>query len=88
MIVTFDKNFSKSLDKIGNAIALKNTLKAIEKCEKANALLEIPNLKKLKGYKNFYRIKVGDYRIGVEIENDVIDFILISHRKDSYNLFP
>ena len=88
MIVTFDKSFSKSLDKIGNAIALKNTLKAIEKCEKANTHLEIPNLKKLKGYKSYYRIKIGDYRIGVEIENDVIDFILISHRKDIYNLFP
>lgn len=88
MIVTFDKSFSKSLDKIGNAIALKNTLKAIEKCEKANALQEIPNLKKLKGYKSYYRIKIGDYRIGVEIENDVIDFILISHRKNIYNLFP
>ena len=44
--------------------------------------------KKLKGYKSYYRIKIGDYRIGVEIENDVIDFILISHRKNIYNLFP
>lgn len=88
MIVTFDKSFSKSIDKIENAIALKNASKAIEKCENANTLLEIPNLKKLKGYKNYYRIKIGDYRIGVEIENDTIDFILIAHRKNIYNLFP
>lgn len=88
MIVTFDKSFSKSLDKIGNAIALKNTAKAIEKCENAKNLSEIPNLKKLKGYKNYYRIKIGDYRIGNEIENDIIDFVLISHRKNIYNLFP
>ncbi len=52
MIVTFDKSFSKSIDKIGNAIALKNTSKAIENCEKANNLREITNLKKLKGHKN------------------------------------
>ena len=88
MIVTFDKSFSKSLDKIGNTIALKNTAKAIEKCETAKNLSEIPNLKKLKGYKNYYRIKIGDYRIGIEIENDIIDFVLISHRKNIYNLFP
>ncbi|QBN18962.1 type II toxin-antitoxin system RelE family toxin [Flavobacterium nackdongense] len=88
MIVTFDKSFSKSLDKIGNAIALKNTSKAIEKCEMAKNISEIPNLKKLKGYKNYYRIKIGDYRIGVEIENETIDFILITHRKNIYNLFP
>jgi mRNA interferase RelE/StbE len=88
MIVSFDKSFSKSLDKIGDTIALKNTSKAIEKCEKANSLIEISNLKKLKGYKNYYRIKIGDYRIGVEIENETILFILISHRKNIYNLFP
>ena len=47
MIVTFDKSFSKSLDKINNSIALKNTAKAIEKCEKALNISEISNLKKL-----------------------------------------
>ena len=88
MIVTFDKSFSKSLDKIGNAIALKNTSKAIEICEKANSIHEIPNLKKLKGYKNLYRIKIGEYRIGIEIENDILHFILLAHRKNIYNLFP
>jgi mRNA interferase RelE/StbE len=88
MIVTFDKSFSKSLDKISNPIALKNTAKAIEKCEKAIDLKEISNLKKLKGYKNLYRIKIGDYRIGIEIQDDSVDFIIIAHRKDIYNLFP
>ena len=88
MIVTFDKSFSKSLDKINNSIALKNTAKAIEKCEKAFNISEISNLKKLKEFKNFYRLKIGDYRIGLEIENDVIDFIVISHRKNIYTIFP
>jgi len=88
MIVTFDKSFSESLDKIGNTIALKNITKAIEKCENAKKLPEIPNLKKLKGYKNYDRIKIGEYRIGIEIENDIINFVLISHRKNIYNLFP
>ncbi len=88
MVVTFDKSFSKSLDKLHNELVLKNTAKAIEKCEKAISLSEISSLKKLKGFKNFYRIKIGDYRIGLEIENNVIDFITIAHRKDIYNVFP
>ena len=57
MILTYDKNFSKSLDKINDSIILKKIKKVIETCESANDLSTISNLKKLKGYKNCYRIK-------------------------------
>lgn len=40
------------------------------------------------GYESFYRIRIGDYRIGIEIINEVITFITIFHRKDIYNKFP
>lgn len=42
--------------------------------------------KKLKGYKNRYRIRVGIYRIIYTIEDDilVIEVIRIAHRKDAY----
>lgn len=49
---------------------------------------DIKGFKKLKGYKNVYRIKVGDYRIGVFIENDVVEFACVVHRKDIYRIFP
>jgi len=41
------------------------------------------------GWLNYYRIKSGDYRIGIELEPDnTIRFIVISHRKDIYKNFP
>ena len=42
--------------------------------------------KKLKGYKNAYRIRVGDYRIIYEIEDKVLRILVIAigHRKDVY----
>jgi len=88
MKITFDKSFSKSLDKINDKIVLKRIEKTIMQCEKAIDLVQISNLKKLVGYKNYYRIKIGDYRIGIEITNQVIDFIIVAHRKDIYNRFP
>ncbi len=88
MEITFDKSFSKSLDKINDKIVLKRIEKTIIQCEKATDLVQISNLKKMVGYKNYYRIKIGDYRIGVEITNHVIDFIIVAHRKDIYNRFP
>ncbi len=88
MKITFDKSFSKSLDKINDKIVLKRIEKVILQCEKASELTQISNLKKMVGFKNYYRIKCGDYRIGLEIIDQVIDFIIIAHRKDIYNRFP
>ncbi|MEI8202294.1 MAG: type II toxin-antitoxin system RelE/ParE family toxin [Bacteroidota bacterium] len=56
--------------------------------EKADGIKDIKGLKKLTGYKNTYRIKMGDYRIGVFIENGIIEFARIAHRKDIYKVFP
>jgi mRNA interferase RelE/StbE len=56
----------------------------------ANTLHDIPHLKKLKTSKQntFFRIKVGDYRIIVTVENQTVVFITCGHRKDVYKYFP
>jgi mRNA interferase RelE/StbE len=63
--------------------------KLIEKIESSITLSEISNLKKLAGYKNYYRFRLGDYRVGIEkINEKTIRFIIIAHRKNIYNKFP
>jgi mRNA interferase RelE/StbE len=57
---------------------------AINYVKNASSLIEIKNLKKLKGYKSYYRIRIGDYRIGIYISNDIIEFSRFLHRKDIY----
>lgn len=57
--------------------------------EDISALAEVPRpagCKKLKGYKNAYRIRVGDYRIIYEVEDKILRVIIIAigHRKDIY----
>jgi mRNA interferase RelE/StbE len=49
---------------------------------------DIPNLKALKGSVDRYRIRVGDYRIGVEISKTYIELIRVLHRKEFYRYFP
>lgn len=89
MIVEFDKSFSKSLDNVKDSTTLQRTEKTILKLEKANSLKDVKNLKKLSGFSNYYRIRLGDYRIGVEqIDNRTIRLIIIAHRKDIYKKFP
>ena len=88
MQIVFQSKFSKDLSKINQPKVLADIEKAIIQVENVKTTIDINQLKKLKGYKSAFRIKVGDYRIGLFIENDVIEFARILHRKDIYNLFP
>ncbi len=49
---------------------------------------EITNIKKLQGYENAYRIRVGDYRIGFIFDGETVIFQRVLHRKDIYRYFP
>ncbi|MGI0491877.1 type II toxin-antitoxin system RelE family toxin [Alkalinema pantanalense CENA528] len=54
----------------------------------AERLTDIPNIKKLKGYNNAYRIRVGNYRVGFWVENETIQFSRVLHRREIYRYFP
>jgi mRNA interferase RelE/StbE len=89
MRLEFDKSFLKSIDNIPDSKILLRLEKNIIDLEKAESLQEISNLRKLSGFKNYYRIRLGDYRLGFElISSDVIRLIVIAHRKDIYKKFP
>ncbi len=88
MKVIVSPKFQRDLDKMDdndlgdNIIVLIKLLYTIEKPSK------IPNLKKMKGFKNAFRIIIGNYRVGALIENDTIMLGRLAHRKDIYNIFP
>lgn len=54
----------------------------------AKSLQDIPNLKKLSGYKKAYRIRIGEYRIGLFVEGETLVFARILPRKEIYRFFP
>ena len=41
-------------------------------------------LRKLRGFKNYYRIRVKNFRIGFKKEDNKIIFMRVLHRKDIY----
>ena len=89
MIVQFDKSFIKSLERTKDQSILKRIEAIIIKAEAAGTINDLPNVKKLTGYTLYYRIKIGNYRLGFEkINTDTIRLITIAHRKDIYKKFP
>jgi len=88
MKVEFLNKFNKDLDNLTNPNIKVSILKAIESIEISKKLSEISNVKKLKGHKFAYRIKLGDYRLGFYFENQIVELARVVHRKDIYKIFP
>jgi mRNA interferase RelE/StbE len=89
MNVEFDESFLKSIGKLKDKDAASKLEIIIESVENAKSIKEISNLKKMEGYKSYYRIRMGDYRIGLKlIDNQTFRFILIAHRREIYRYFP
>ncbi|MBP1468695.1 type II toxin-antitoxin system RelE/ParE family toxin [Candidatus Chloroploca sp. M-50] len=36
----------------------------------------------------YYRIRIGDYRLGLFVEDDTITVVRFLHRRDIYRYFP
>lgn len=89
MTVEFDKSFEKSLDRIRNKALYPRIERIIKECESADSIVNVHNIKKLSGFRNYYRIRLGDYRLGLELRDENnIRFIIIAHRKEIYRFFP
>ena len=88
MRTRFKGTFIRDLRKIGNGELAARVQQAVEEVERVNTLSELHDLKKMHGTKDFYRIRIGDYRIGVEVEGDVVTFLRCLHRRDIYRYFP
>jgi mRNA interferase RelE/StbE len=88
MNVVFRTTFARDLKKIKDQIVLDAIDTAIERAEKAKSPADLGNLKKMEAAKNCYRIRVGDYRIGVVIEGDTVAFARCLNRRDIYRKFP
>ena len=88
MNIEFEKAFVRDFRKLRSKELANALSEAIKQVSEASASNEIANLKKLSGYKSAFRIRIGDYRIGVIIENNVVTFVAFAHRKDIYKRFP
>lgn len=83
------KRFEKEFKLLSKGTNLASSLNAvIDNVLSARKISDIKNIKKLSGYKIYYRIRVGKYRAGIKIENDTVIFAVFDYRKDIYKKSP
>ena len=56
--------------------------------KRAEGRSELSTIEKLKGHDSAYKIRIGDYRMGLFIEIDTIIFSRLLHRREIYKKFP
>jgi mRNA interferase RelE/StbE len=89
MKVLYVKALVKDLDAVSRNLGVKKRLlKLIERLKTIDSLSELQNIKKIEGYDNYYRLRVGDYRLGLKLSGNTVELIRFLHRRDIYRRFP
>ena len=91
MNIIFKKSFQKDLKRIKNKAVLSHINQIILEAETTSNIFSLPHIKKIKvTHKNInlFRIRTGQYRIGLILQKDTITFVRVLHRKDIYKYFP
>lgn len=45
-------------------------------------------IEKMKGHKNYYKIRFGEYRVGLFIDGPIVELRRVLNRKEIYKFFP
>lgn len=84
----FRETFTKDLRHLRQPEIRARVKQVIEAIERAAGLAEIPQLRKLQGVGAYYRIRIGDYRLGLVVEGDQVTLVRVLHRREIYRSFP
>jgi mRNA interferase RelE/StbE len=87
--VEYSKRFLKELSKIPGETKARAETIAFDEIPSRDPF-ELGYVERMKGYPDKYKIRLGDYRIGLTIDkkNGAIVLQRIAHRKDIYRIFP
>lgn len=88
MRVEFKRSFTRDLSASRDRELLQRVRETIEAVERARSLWEVAGVRNLRGEDRYYRIRVGDYRLGIIVERDTVIFVRFLHRREIYRYFP
>lgn len=88
MTVRYKASFTRDLSRLRDADLVLHIQQAVEAVERAKKLQDIPNLIRMQGGGNHYRLRVGEYRLGVSMLDNVVVFVRCLNRRDIYKKFP
>ena len=88
MKVLYSRKFLKELSQIPSKERIKIEKFVFEVIPHLKTISESYKIESMKEYKNYYKVRFGDYRVGLRNEKDLIILERVLHRKEIYRYFP
>jgi len=88
MKLIYERHFLHDVKSIREITVKKNIHKTLDILRNSDDIMQLSQVKKIKGYKNAYRIRIGNYRLGFFVEKNTIILTRALHRKKIYKYFP
>ena len=88
--VKYKKTFLKELHCLPQQVQQKIETIVFEELIKTDNPYSLGFLEKMSGYPDKYKIRIGNYRIGVSLDKKHCLMVVerVAHRKDIYRIFP
>jgi mRNA-degrading endonuclease RelE of RelBE toxin-antitoxin system len=61
---------------------------AFQTLPNAATLTAVPGVKAMAGHSHRYRVRVGSYRVGMQVDGPIVELIRVLDRRDFYRYFP
>jgi mRNA interferase RelE/StbE len=87
--VIYTKTFLKDLSKVFPAKRRKQIEKFVfEDLPELSSIENAGNIEQMTGFKNYYKVRCGDFRVGIIRKNNTIELLRVLNRKEIYKFFP
>jgi mRNA interferase RelE/StbE len=78
----------KELSRVSSKTRLNIENYLFEELPKLDSFTKSFNIEKMQGYQNYYKVRFGNYRVGIQIVNNEVFIERVLHRKEIYRYFP
>jgi mRNA interferase RelE/StbE len=86
--VEYRKTFLKDLTRIPSKTRMRIEIFVFSELCRFDTIDQCNKIERMSGYPSYYKIRFGDYRIGMRIEDNVVILERVLHRKEIYRFFP
>ena len=80
--------FNRDLRRIRDRDLQRRITRKIQELESASSISEVSGIRSMRGWEHHYRIRIGDYRMGLAVDGNVVTLLRFLHRRDIYRHFP
>ena len=88
MEVEYSAGFTRDLRRIRSSELRRRVLHKIEEIEEESSITEVTDVRRMRGGGHYYRVRIGDHRLGMVVQANVATLLRFLHRREIYRYFP